>query len=144
VALRARLLIALTAFVFSGIILGAQAPPGSFPGSSHSVTDAVSSATDIAIVKFTNIGWADHAAAERLEYGHVKIRILDNLKGTNTKRIELGDTGLGYTLFRGESLPNLSDAYILTLGPGIIKIIPATKDNIEIVKKLMAKFSSKY
>jgi hypothetical protein len=135
------LLLALAAFLPIGTVPADQATPVLLPGSSQSITEAVTSSTDIAIVKFTDTGVSDAAGLNRQEYGKVKIKILDVLKGKN-----IGTFNLGYTVYWGESLPNHNDAYILImcLGPdSALKIIPATEGNIVMVKKLMAQAPTK-
>ena len=126
--------------LFVGIALANQPSTVLLPGSSQSVSDAIASATDIAIVKFINPGSFIAGGMGYGNYSGAKVRILDILKGKN-----LQDMNLTLPLASGESLPNLTDSYVifLDLGQsdnllGPVKLIPATKDNIAAVKKLMS------
>jgi hypothetical protein len=128
----------------TSIALADQTAAILLPGSSQSVVETFATASNVVIAKFTAIGGpaAVGGGVEICNGG--KISILKTLRGNVA-----GQLNAKYELRIfdkvPESPPNLNDSYICMMYDSntILKIIPATAENISTIKKLIAGRQSK-
>jgi len=118
------------------ILLSAYASDGpALSGSSLKLDDEVASATEIVIAKFTEITEGASSTLSGYRYKGL-IAISDILKGNAPVSSKIAFT---VGMQTKESVPNLSDIYILILdNHHIRKLLPATDANVAKIKALIA------
>jgi len=104
------------------------------PGSLHGTSEEVSSASDIVLGKFTEIGGGAWANSNGTHY-HGKLAVSEDLKGKL-----MGSLNIHFAIGGKESVPNQTDVYIVILmdGQWILKLLPASAENVAQVKALIA------
>jgi hypothetical protein len=109
-----------------------------------STAQAVKSSTDIVVAKFTNIGGPTAFSFGGCKYNGAELSVLRTLKGGASEKLHR----VAYYVVPGaESTPKTDITYIAVLMlndgiekivPAILKILPATNENIATVRKLIS------
>ena len=144
--MRAILLVALAAFLFTGIVRAADNPD--LIGSNIRTEDAILKSRAVFVGQLVSLGERDNSIdhfSSGPEYPGAKVKVAELLKGVFDDRTTIG---IYPTVFKlNEETPQEGKSYIFfvkyngseSISPYVVfKLLPATDDNIATVKKLIS------